>query len=1529
MKTVLLFSKSFLTFILIIGFSTLEAQNHQYTYGSNDLPEWAKLMYSDSASVEKVMELYDAYYKTNPFVKNSHTQYYKHWIHQQQLRIDLSDPKLNEQKHETQVLGTTANWTCIGPFDYDEDAGSMSYAAGAAHVYTVEQAKSNTNILYAGSATAGIWKSTDKGLNWNLVSKSLMLTSVYSIEIDHSNPDIVYAGAEDGRLFKTTNGGTSWTQLNTSVFTSAGHTIKDIVMHPGNTSILLLATENGYFRSTDAGTTFTKLRNGDYQEIEFHPTNANVVYIIYYNASTTRTEFYKSTDAGLTFALKSTGWPSTGEQKRTEISVSPADANKVYANCTGNVNGGSGTYGTYVSTDQGETWTFQCCGTGPGGVPAATTNKNLMGWADDGSDDGGQYYYDLAYGVSHSNANKVFAGGVNLWISTNGGTDFTCPSKWSHSSKPNYVHADIHDIKIYGSDIWIACDGGIWYSNDEGATFNKRFKGIAGTDFWGFGVGYGSVGRRVIVGGAYHNGTQVMDNNVYIGGWMICNGGDGSGGHVNPTNDRIMFNDRGAQKLPGVRTGSVTGITWGKDPNNDYTIGKASNLIYSPTNYNIVYVGNTNSLWKSTNGGTTFTELYNFGEYVSDFDISPVDEKTIFVCTYGSPKKIWRSTDGGTSWTNVSLPTALDKSTGAAYDLVCSGTNANELWAIKIGSTSSLNGFKVFKSGDKGTTWTNISSATLNGENLQHINHHYGTNGGVYIATTKTVYYRNNTLNDWVKFDAGLPAQTPAFKIIPDYWGGKVILGTSRSAYESDFYEKAAPLAAFKADKTTTTCNGSAITFIDQSAVEGITGITRTWNFNGGAASSTTADKVSVTYPIAGNYSVSLTVTDANGTNTKTYTNFITVTGSCPATTDISANAITGINSANKCTTQNFSPSIEILNSGSNTITSYTIKVYLDGTLNKTLPQTGVSIPMGQKATVALGSFDLSKVSAFKVVLENPNGSADNTTNNTLTTYLGGDVLNIPSVTVVSQSSNATGNGADKIFDNDNNTIWHNNWQASAPLPHTLIFNLNGSYNIASLEMLNRQDNNNGYPKDVEFSTSTDGINWSTATTWTFTNTANWQTAYFNGSGAKYLRIKVVSTISGSSVCSMAEVKLRGCTNNVPPVVNITAPSNNATFTAPVSIGITATAADADGTISKVELYNGNTLLATLTNSPYTYSWTGVTAGNYTIKAIAYDNLNATDTASINIIVNQATLDCNGDAGGSAAIDKCGICAGGNTGITANTSCASECLNPIQVFNSTNDGNVAANTLDGNLSTRWSANGDGQWIMYKFPCPRNLSGIELAFYNGNVRTSTFDVLVSADSSTWTTLLSNEVSSGTTLDLESFALSATQIYFVKIVGHGNSQSTWNSITETVFDFNLVNDCNGEKGGLAFLDSCATCAGGSTGLIPILDINACTTGITENNKTTAVNVFPNPNVGNFNLKLQNIPGENIQVKIVSVDGKTVFQKNITLSSLVNENISLNSVSEGIYFIHLNNENYNATLKIQVMETHKPEKKSQHKY
>jgi GH18 family chitinase len=99
-----------------------------------------------------------------------------------------------------------------------------------------------------------------------------------------------------------------------------------------------------------------------------------------------------------------------------------------------------------------------------------------------------------------------------------------------------------------------------------------------------------------------------------------------------------------------------------------------------------------------------------------------------------------------------------------------------------------------------------------------------------------------------------------------------------------------------------------------------------------------------------------------------------------------------------------------------------------------------------------------------------------------------------------------------------------------------------------------------------------------------------------------------------------------GTTTPAAPTVSITAPAGNASFTSPASVTITANAADADGTVSKVDFYNGTTLLGTDVTSPYSFSWTGVTAGNYTITAIATDNSGATTTsAGIAIVVKTPT----------------------------------------------------------------------------------------------------------------------------------------------------------------------------------------------------------------------------------------------------------------------------------------------------------------
>ncbi|MFD3002783.1 Ig-like domain-containing protein, partial [Pontibacter toksunensis] len=96
-------------------------------------------------------------------------------------------------------------------------------------------------------------------------------------------------------------------------------------------------------------------------------------------------------------------------------------------------------------------------------------------------------------------------------------------------------------------------------------------------------------------------------------------------------------------------------------------------------------------------------------------------------------------------------------------------------------------------------------------------------------------------------------------------------------------------------------------------------------------------------------------------------------------------------------------------------------------------------------------------------------------------------------------------------------------------------------------------------------------------------------------------------------------------TSNQSPSVAITSPANNATYTAPATISIAATASDTDGTVSKVEFFSGTTKLGEDLTSPYSYSWSGVAAGTYSLTARATDNGNAvTTSAAVTVTVSAA-----------------------------------------------------------------------------------------------------------------------------------------------------------------------------------------------------------------------------------------------------------------------------------------------------------------
>ncbi|MGD9420365.1 MAG: discoidin domain-containing protein [Verrucomicrobiota bacterium JB025] len=110
------------------------------------------------------------------------------------------------------------------------------------------------------------------------------------------------------------------------------------------------------------------------------------------------------------------------------------------------------------------------------------------------------------------------------------------------------------------------------------------------------------------------------------------------------------------------------------------------------------------------------------------------------------------------------------------------------------------------------------------------------------------------------------------------------------------------------------------------------------------------------------------------------------------------------------------------------------------------------------------------------------------------------------------------------------------------------------------------------------------------------------------------------------------------------------------------------------------------------------------------------------------------------------------------------------------------DPNIPANTVDGNIGTRWSAKDAGQWIRYDLGSLKNILYLEIAWLNGNERIATFDVEVSDDDITWTPLATGLQNSGTTAELETIDVPDTLARYLRIVGYGNTANTWNSITE---------------------------------------------------------------------------------------------------------------------------------------------------
>lgn len=147
--------------------------------------------------------------------------------------------------------------------------------------------------------------------------------------------------------------------------------------------------------------------------------------------------------------------------------------------------------------------------------------------------------------------------------------------------------------------------------------------------------------------------------------------------------------------------------------------------------------------------------------------------------------------------------------------------------------------------------------------------------------------------------------------------------------------------------------------------------------------------------------------------------------------------------------------------------------------------------------------------------------------------------------------------------------------------------------------------------------------------------------------------------------------------------------------------------------------------------------------------------------------------------GGTGRFDDFSLVEGSSSG-----SGSSGELNISSVSASAHDGNVPANTLDGNLGTRWSANGNGAYITYDLGSSKSVESMKIAWYKGDQRNSYFKIRAGATTSSLSTVYdaSSLGSSGNTASLETYSFNAVNARYVRITGFGNSSNTWNSVTE---------------------------------------------------------------------------------------------------------------------------------------------------
>ena len=1063
------------------------------------------------------------------------------------------------------------NWKIVGPTNFPVNASGQINGIG--RITQMKFHPSNALKMYATSATGGLFISIDGGNKWTATSGTdkLNRTGLAAVCIDYTNDQVLYLGTGDPNYYsnnygviKSTDGGQNWFGATNGL---GNRMAVELLMSPTNNNVLIAATTDGLWKTTDGGSNWTlKKSGGDFTKMIFKPGDANTVYAV------THSQFFVSTNQGDSWTL--INLPGSGFENGGRMGVSKADPNVVYLTFVGNYGGGT-TTPVLKSTNSGQSFS----------IVKAAGGSNLNGY--DGTSDGqGNYNYDIT--ADPNNANTVYIASHVIWKSTDGGVNWSQLTNWYAK-----VHTDMHQISISpydNSKIYDMNDGGVWLSTDGGNNWTPKSDGLACTECYH--AAQSPIRKDLIDIGTQDNGELHFINN----GWFTNGGGDFGGNtafdYQNATDVYHLGNDRTRKRLTG--SGGAPGLNLpfaaGDGNGNDVVID------FSPSQNNIAFVAKS-EVYRTTNisgNPPTWTQISNINTQVKAMGVSAADANILYVVTNNG--RIYRSDNAlSASPTFVNFATPAATNVSASVDAIKSNTNVVYLTC----------GARAYRSQDKGATWTDITSGLPGNVNISKVLHDIYTNDeSVYVGMVNGVYYRNSSFSNWIKYSQGLPTVAGINELMLFNDGSTNseirVAYYGRGVWGSNLYGKS---ALRDPENPPITSNG-----FDYKYYEG------TW---------TALPDFSTLIPVktgtVDNFSISPRNRDENYG--------LRITGFINVPSDGNYTFYTSTDDGSK------------LYIGS------TLVVSNDG-VHGQVEQSGViGLKAGKHAIMVdyfqgAGGFGMdvsySGTTIAKTIISNsvafripPPTLCSNTGSITREFWsgIGGNaVSNIPVTTtptsittlnILESPSNSADNYGERlrgficapytgaytfwIASDDDSELWLSN--SNSPTGKTRIAYLNGAVGSRNW------DDNASQKSGI--------INLTAGQQYYI------EVLHKEGGGDDYLAVGWQLPTGVFERPIPGERLLQNQVVNVNPTVSITAPANNATFIATSNITFTASATDSDGSISKVEFYNGTTLIGTAPTSPYTFSWNNVSAGTYTITAKATDNQNATSTsAAITVVVS-------------------------------------------------------------------------------------------------------------------------------------------------------------------------------------------------------------------------------------------------------------------------------------------------------------------